>query len=182
MRALSTAVAVALAAAVLSVGCSQPVAPTGVAQSVVPELSSSTAPSIASAAHPAVPFQGKLEGTYTLTFPAPLTLAIGGEGTGNATQLGQFTFDYDEIVDLLTGVGTGTYEFTAANGDTLSADWTGLGFPTPDPNVILIVENATISGGTGRFSNAKGSFKVERSFNFTTNAGAGSFDGTISLR
>ena len=55
---------------------------------------------------------------------------------------------------------TGTYEFTAANGDTLIADVTGQS-PTP-PGVLLSVETATITGGTGRFASATGSFTVER--------------------
>jgi hypothetical protein len=129
-----------------------------------------------------VPFKGRLEGVYAVSFPAALTLAVSGEGTGNGTQLGQFTFEYDERVDLSTGIGTGTYEFTAANGDTLIAEWTGLGFPTDDPNVISIVEHATITGGTGRFANASGSFTVERLFSFVTNSGGGSFAGTIQLQ
>jgi hypothetical protein len=136
----------------------------------------------ASAGPQNVPFKGSLEGIYTLTFPGPLQLAVAGEGTGNATHLGRFTFDYDELVDLSTGTGVGTYVFTAANGDKLNTTWTGLGFPTPDPNVLSIVENATITGGTGRFANAGGSFTVERLFNFTTNSGPGTFEGTIRLK
>ena len=128
-----------------------------------------------------VPFKGRLDGVYTLTFPGPTTLFVTGEGTGNATQLGRFRFEYDELVDLLTGTGTGTYELTAANGDTLTAEWTGSGFPTEDPTVLAIVENATITGGTGRFANASGSFTVERLFSFITNSGGGSLDGTIRL-
>ena len=128
------------------------------------------------------PFKGTLEGAYTLAFPSPLILLVEGTGTGNATQLGQFTFNYDETVDLSTGTGTGTYEFTAANGDRLRADWTGSGFPTDDPTVLRIVENATINGGTGRFANASGTFRIERLFSFITNSGGGSFEGTIQLR
>ena len=128
------------------------------------------------------PFKGTLDGVYTLAFPSPLILLVEGTGTGNATQLGQFTFGYDESVNLSTGVGTGTYELTAANGDKLTADWTGAGFPTADPTVLRIVENATIKGGTGRFTNASGSFTVERLFSFVTNSGGGSIEGTIRLR
>lgn len=175
MRASVTAVSITLV--LVSIGCSQSISPTA------PTASSVGASGAAAkiAGHD-VPFKGRLEGVYTLTFPGPLALSVTGEGTGNATQLGLFTFEYDELVDLSTGTGTGTYEFTAANGDTLTAAWTGLGFPTPDPNVLLVVENATITGGTGRFADAAGSFTVERLFDFTTNSGAGSFDGTIQVR
>lgn len=128
-----------------------------------------------------LPFKGRLDGVYTLTFPGPTTLFVSGEGTGNATHLGRFTFEYDELVDLATGTGTGTYELTAANGDTLTADWTGYGVPTEDPTVLLVVENATITGGTGRFVNASGSFTIERLFDFVTNSGGGSIEGTMRL-
>lgn len=130
---------------------------------------------------PDLPFKGTLEGGYALEFAGP-TLLVTGEGTGNATQLGRFTFEYDEVVDLATGEGSGTYELTAANGDTLRADWTGHGVPTEDPTVLLIIENATVSGGTGRFANASGSFTVERLFSFVTNSGPGSIEGTMRLR
>ena len=128
------------------------------------------------------PSRANWKGLYTIAFPSPSVLTVAGTGTGNASYFGQFTFDYDEIVDLATGVGTGTYALTAANGDTLSADWIGGGFPTADPTVIRIVEDATITGGTGRFANASGSFTVERLFSFVTNSGDGSIEGTIRLR
>ena len=174
--------AIAFALASLTAGCGESANP------VLPSASSSglslrAAPgATALGARENVPFKGTLEGVYTLTFPGPLTLSVTGEGAGNATQLGRFTFDYDELVDLSTGIGTGTYELTAANGDRLTADWTGSGFPTGDPNVLSIVEHATITGGTGRFANAGGSFTIERLFNFTTNSGGGSFAGTIRLQ
>jgi hypothetical protein len=127
-----------------------------------------------------VPLKGTLNGTYALEFAGP-TLLVTGEGTGNATQLGRFTFEYDEVVDLSTGIGTGTYELTAANGDRLIAHWTGYGVPTDDPTVLRIVENATITSGTGRFANATGTFTVERLFSFVTSAGPGSISGTMRL-
>jgi hypothetical protein len=128
-----------------------------------------------------LPFNGRLDGTYTLTFQGP-TLLVAGEGSGTATHLGRFSFEYDEVVDLQTGTGTGSYELTAANGDRLTADWTGYGLPTEDPTVLLVIENATVTGGTGRFAEASGSFTIERLFSFVTNSGGGSFAGTIRVK
>jgi hypothetical protein len=43
------------------------------------------------------------------------------------------------------------------------------------------VESATITGGTGRFTSATGSFTVERLFDPSTNITTGTFDGTIAF-
>ena len=119
---------VALALASLAAGCSGSANPAG--PSATPGTGSSISGGDAATAASAatghdLPFKGTLEGAYTLAFPNATTLVVSGSGTGKATQLGQFTFSYDEVVNLTTGVGTGTYELTAANGDTLSADWIG---------------------------------------------------------
>jgi hypothetical protein len=53
------------------------------------------------------------------------------------------------------------YEFTAANGDTLRAGFTGQASLTA-PGVLTSVDTATISGGTGRFASASGNFTAER--------------------
>ena len=154
----------------------------GIRHAIAAFLLISLAAGVVAAAGHDLPFKGSLDGTYTLAFPSPQTLLVSGTGTGHGTHLGAFTFTYDEVVDLTTGAGTGTYVFTAANGDTLTAEWIGAGFPTSDPNVLRIVENATISSGTGRFVEAGGTFTVERFFDFTTGAGPGSFEGNIHLR
>ena len=73
----------------------------------------------------------------------------------------------------------GTFEFTAANGDTLRASFTGLGTPTATPGIASIVETATITGGTGRFAGATGSFIVERIVDLINLQTTGSFEGTI---
>ena len=186
LQALRSTIRHAIAAsalASLAAGCSgSPVSPSATPASGFALSAGDAATATPAAAGHEMPLKGRLEGVYTLTFPNSTTLAVTGTGTGNATQLGQFTFSYDEIVNFSTGIGTGTYEFTAANGDTLRAAWTGAGFPTADPNVLLLVENATINGGTGRFANASGSFRVDRLFSFITNAGGGSLEGTIRLR
>jgi hypothetical protein len=102
------------------------------------------------------------------------------EGTGHGTRLGRFTFSAPHVVNSATRTATGTYEFTAANGDTLTAAFTGQATPTATPGVLLIVENATITGGTGRFAGATGSFTVERLYDTAAGTTTGSFRGSIS--
>src|SRR5207249_8606528 len=96
------------------------------------------------------------------------------------THLGQFTLAIPHIVNAAHGTAIGSYEFTAANGDTLFADFTGEATPTATPGVLYIEETATITGGTGRFAGATGSFTVERLFDTVTGTTIGSFEGTIS--
>jgi hypothetical protein len=105
-----------------------------------------------------------------------------GPLTGNATHLGRFTLRGPHRVNLATIPVTaiGTFEFTAADGDTLRASFTGLGTPTATPGVFSIVETATVTGGTGRFANATGSFIVERVVDLIGLTTSGSFEGTIA--
>lgn len=56
---------------------------------------------------------------------------------------------------------TGSMTITAANGDVLLASVVGWAFPDPDVSGGSILDqDGTFTGGTGRFSNAEGSFKV----------------------
>ena len=167
----------------LFVGCSQPITPTS------PTSLSSACLSIAASEakvtgvavhsnHQEVPFKGRLEGTAIITPGTPPFLSVSIVGTGNATHLGRFTVDIPHVVNTTNRTSTGTYEFTAANGDTLTAGFTGQATLTA-PGVLSIVETATITGGTGRFGDATGSFTVERLFNQVTGLTTGSFEGTI---
>ena len=168
----------------LFVGCSQPTSPTS------PTSISSASPSIASSDANAtgagllstdsgVPFKGRLEGTAAVTPLTPPFLSVSLEGTGNATHLGRFTVEIPHVVNTTNRTSTGTYEFTAPNGDTVTASFTGQASLTA-PGILSVVETATITGGTGRFVGATGSFTVERLFNQVTGLTTGSIDGTIS--
>ena len=126
-----------------------------------------------------VPFGGKLEGDVTLT-PAPPLLLEDIEAMGIATQLGHFMLDVRLVVDPATRTAVGVYEFTAANGDTLYAEFTGLATPTEIPGVLYIEETAVITGGTGRFAGATGSFIAKRLSDPIAGMTVGSFDGTIT--
>jgi hypothetical protein len=128
-----------------------------------------------------VPFKGKLEAVVTVTpVVPPLIVDVLVEGAGSATQLGQFALTIPHRVDRSTRTAIGSYHFIAANGDTLSADFTGVSMPSTTPGVIAIVETATITGGTGRFAGATGGFTCERLYDAVLGTTTGSFNGTIS--
>jgi hypothetical protein len=127
-----------------------------------------------------VPFKGGLNGVVQVGMPTPQGVPVLVNATGNATQLGQFTLAIPHIVNRAAMTAKGTYQFVAANGDRLTASFFGKAMPTATPGVLSIVETATITGGTGRFAGATGSFSCVRLFNTITKMTAGSFSGTIS--
>src|SRR5438105_4685091 len=127
-----------------------------------------------------VPFKGSLDGDVTVTPLAPPFLQVDVGATGKATQLGRFTLDVPHVVNAANGTAVGSYEFTAANGDKVYAEFTGQAMPTATPGVLYIVETATITGGTGRFAGATGSFTSERLYDTLAGTTVRSFEGTIS--
>jgi hypothetical protein len=135
----------------------------------------------AGAAGKAVPFKGTLQAVEATDIDfVTLILLVDGSGTGHATHLGQFTYTYEFVGDLITGCGGGSADFTAANGDSLFTEVTGCG--SPSELGFRVVEEHTIVGGTGRFASASGSFTLDRLLTGVgnTNLSVGTIDGTIS--
>ena len=124
------------------------------------------------------PFKGKVNAVETVVVVFP-TLSVTREGTGTATYLGKFTEHVTLQVDIPTSHATGVATFTAANGDTLTATVDGQGTPTTTPGVVSIVEVYTITGGTGRFADATGTFTLEGTLSQTTGVSSGTFSGAI---
>src|SRR5262249_1696775 len=116
-----------------------------------------------------VPFKGRLAGVDTGTPLVLPIISLQGKTTGYATILGKCTFGEQLTVSSATGQGSGTFLFTAADGSTVYGTGTGQATFTP-PNVLNIAESLTITGGTGRFAGATGSFTVSRVKNTVTGA------------
>ena len=181
MRAPSTAIVVFIGAAFLFVGCSQTTSPT--TPTSVPSIGASLPSSslaISTAARHEVAFKGTMQGIDTDSDPTPTSIVVTTDGTGTATQLGQFSFTQRVTVDFTTGTSAGTSHWVAANGDSLDTTIAGAGQPTATPGEIRIRETHTITGGTGRFAGAEGRFSVERVASAITFTTSGSFEGTIT--
>ena len=135
-----------------------------------------------------VPFRGSMEGRHVSRTPLDPPLAFDVfELTGTATQLGKFYLTIEALVDFGTRPVTaeGTLNFTAANGDTLVANFTGFS-ALVKPGLVLITEHAIIDPdlSTGRFAGATGEVTVERLADAATGVTGvtiGSFEGTIYL-
>jgi hypothetical protein len=129
-----------------------------------------------------VPFHGVFEGDYTVT-PIPstptATLVVSAEGIAN--QLGFFDLEIPHVVNFATMSATGAYHFRAAHGDKVNATFTGHSTPIGTDGVyVLVVEDVTITGGTGRFAGATGEFTTVRLVDRVNLRTIGYIDGTIS--
>lgn len=127
-----------------------------------------------------LPFRGSLAATETDTEAFP-SLLVDGKAEGTATHLGRYAAAFKATVNLFDGSATGSYTFTAANGDQLFSTFTGLGVPAGD-GLASITETLTITGGSGRFAGAGGTVVVERMLNQSSGKSFGSIEGSIVMQ
>jgi hypothetical protein len=105
-----------------------------------------------------VAFQGTWTGRTVSAVPvSPDLVFVVASGSGEASDLGRFTMVSPHYTVLSTLAVYGQQLFTAANGDTLTADFTGQFHPNTTGDLEATL-SATITGGTGRFSGATGSY------------------------
>ncbi len=114
-----------------------------------------------------VPFKGKFTTSSTET---------GIVGTGTGSHIGRFTLVAEDQVSFPNI--TGTVIITAANGDQIFATHTGMIDPQAN-NMLKVHLDNTITGGTGRFAGATGSFSIDDLVDGSTGTGNATFDGTI---
>ena len=131
----------------------------------------------------ALPFRGTIA-TADRGSIAPPNLLISGSAEGTATHLGRYTATYDAVAPLGQGTATGSYVFTAANGDRFTATFVGSAAPV-EPGVERFTEDLTIVSGTGRFAGATGTFTMRKLVNIDVaqgrSTGAGTMEGEIAL-
>jgi hypothetical protein len=180
-----------LASGVFAAGCAgeaarSPTSPTlgAAAQAqaqVTPAEPQSTALTPQAQSGAQLPFRGSLQQTETGELQSPTLLVITGSAEGTATQLGRYSMTFRAEIDLTTRLGEGHATWVAANGDSLFTTGSGEATPTADPGILSIEGTETITGGTGRFEGATGSFTGIRLLNEATGVSSGSFTGTITL-
>ena len=176
MRTLSTrALLLALALAGCTESAPDPLAPSA------PAVAAVSGAAAAARRATELPFRGTLEARETGQFqPATSTVLVHLVGTGTANHLGRYTLVADFTLTPATSTAVGQITLTAANGDVLTASFTGRSVPTA-AGVVAIAETATLTGGTGRFAGATGSFVLTRSLTRATGLSFGSFEGRIGL-
>jgi hypothetical protein len=133
-----------------------------------------------------VPFKGTFQGTDT---PAPPTILQ--SITGNGTHVGLFS-----STALSGGSGSLTAHWIAADGDSIDTTYVGsfaghvdlapcqVVGAQPEDGYAEIIQNHTITGGTGRFAGVQGSFKLTKYHDLVnrngTNGTCGFYSGTIT--
>jgi hypothetical protein len=136
---------------------------------------------VALAGNKELSLKGTLQAVETLDFTNPPIMTSTASGSGVANHLGRYTLSWEVEVNLETITGTGTAHFVAANGDSLYAVGTGQATPTHEPDVFNVVENYTITGGTGRFAGASGNITTDRIVDLATGITSGTISGNIVL-
>lgn len=128
----------------------------------------------------AVPLHAEFTTVSTMLQEGPPELDL-IKGDGNGTPIGKSTFvanaQFDENFDL-----TGTITLTAETGNKFFASITG---HAPDVNEktgdVTLHFQATITGGTGVFTGATGSFDGVAHESIYTPDGTATWDGTITF-
>jgi len=88
----------------------------------------------------------------------PFVFPIAHDGItaeGNATGIGHYTMSGTFVANVLMGIAAGNFTMTADDGDELFLDVKGGVIPADHSQVLW---NNTITGGTGEFAGATGSF------------------------
>ena len=106
-----------------------------------------------------VPLKGTWSGVTVSADPSTFPVVqIVADGNGQLTHLGRYFMTSPHTTDVFTGETIGDQIFTGANGDTLTAFCAG--FPQQDPATGIVAGglDCDITGGTGRFEGASGSY------------------------
>jgi hypothetical protein len=127
-----------------------------------------------------IPFKGALQSneSYRTIFP---TMSVIATGSGEATLLGQITVNYQTKVNMSDLSHSGSISFAGIYGDSLLATGVGQAIEDRTPGMFSVVEIYTITGGTGRFARASGTFTLKRLVSVKTGITSGSLEGYIVL-
>jgi hypothetical protein len=125
-----------------------------------------------------LPFKGTMQSTETYSNVYP-TMIVTATGSGEATQIGRFAVTYQIEWNLLDLSTTETAHFVTPNGDSLQAKAVGQATEDRTPGMYNVIAVYTITGGTGRFADANGTFILKRLMSLTTGVTASTLEGTI---
>lgn len=127
-----------------------------------------------------LPFKGTLRSDESYSTIAS-TLFVTATGSGESTELGSFIANYHTEVNLLDLSEAESIQFTASNSNTLQAKGIGQAIEDRTPGMYNVIEIYTITGGTGRFKDASGTFTLKRLVSRTVGVAESQFEGYILI-
>ena len=155
-------------------------------------LLSATASAPAWAEQRPVPFKASVMTQETLTLDpgrCPASFLVGSTtGKGTASHMGAVTLAATDCPLTQDGVNfffsDGRLTLTAANGDKLTANYSGTLLPVPGANPPAHALNGVfaVTGGTGRFAGARGAGSLQGSEDLATLKGRYEVSGMLTLR
>lgn len=116
------------------------------------------------AAQQQVPFKGTFQGqdAHDTLPPGATSVVIRTTATGTGTHVGKFSLIREVTGNLVNFSDIGSAQWIAANGDSIQTSVAGQAELSDLPGGYLkVTEIHTITGGTGRFAGAQGTFTVE---------------------
>ena len=131
-----------------------------------------------------VPFKATYSVWSEPATPGP-TIDLIVFGSGLANHLGRSDVIVNETITTLQlpWSATASVVITAANGDELHFNYSSEIDPSALPPAgngdLIIAGDCIVTGGTGRFENATGTFVYNGVFNVITSTGTAHFTGTI---
>ena len=106
---------------------------------------------IAAVAGAQLPFKGADAGSWGLAgHDCGALTPVVVTTSGHATHIGAYSYASRECVNFATSTFAGSWQLTAANGDTLVGTYAG-SFVVVGTDILYEQEN-TVTGGTGRFA------------------------------
>ena len=129
-----------------------------------------------------LPFNGTVSGNIISSTPLD-ECYVSNDVTngGHATVLGNFTGTALFVLDVCNLRYVGSYQFTDANGDSISGPLLGRLIPTDTAGVFDNQETAFVTSGTGRFAGATSVFHLRGQIDTNTGTFTLPWRGTITL-
>ena len=132
------------------------------------------------------PFKGRIVGSFvSIPTSDPAIYNSIANASGNVTHLGVFSKVTSDVINLVLKTVEGRFIMTSPGGEQLTGNYNGTFSFGDIPGTFSWILNATITGGTGRFSHAAGDFVFLANGKYTIADGniigeyTETFEGTI---
>ena len=132
------------------------------------------------------PFKGRITGSFVSTPTSnPALYNSVANASGNVTHLGVFNKVTGDVINIVSSTVDGTFIMTNQSGEQIKGMYNGTFSFGAIPGTLSWDLNATITGGTGRFSAATGQFVFLATGDYVIEEGIfkgdyiETFDGTI---